>query len=64
MDYSANQACALYQASENDMIGKKIEIRGVRANIMRLLTVVQDSETPGTIKIWQGNNVTECNCEN
>jgi hypothetical protein len=57
MEHAGNQACSMYQATENGLIGKKIEIRGVRANIMRLLTVVQDSDTPDTIKIWQGPNV-------
>jgi hypothetical protein len=49
MEHPPSQACSLPQATENGLIGKKIEVRGVRANFMRLLTVVSDSQEEGTI---------------
>jgi hypothetical protein len=62
MDHPPSQACSLSHATENGIIGKKIEVRGVRSNFMRLLTVVQDSEEEGSIQIWLGSAGEECKC--
>ena len=62
MEHPPSQACSLPNATENGLIGKKIEVRGVRANFMRLLTVVSDSEEEVSIQIWLGSAGEECKC--
>lgn len=62
LEHPPSTACAFHKASENGLIGKKIEVRGIRANFLRLLTVVEDcDEEGGPIKIWLGSGE-ECKC--
>ncbi len=60
--HTPGTACAFHNATDLGLIGKKIEIRGIRANFMRLLTVLEDcDEQDAPIKIWLDSGE-ECKC--